>query len=69
MISKFKSKTCVPSIGAGACFPPRTKLITSSGTRSIIHRETETTGSMLNTVVDILERARLIRAEQRSGVT
>ena len=44
-----------------------TKLITSSGTRNIIHKETKTTGDMPNTVVCILERERLIRVEQRSG--
>jgi YVTN family beta-propeller protein len=44
-----------------------TKLITSSGTRSIIHREVETTGGIPNRVVDILENIHLIRAEQRFG--
>jgi len=44
-----------------------TKLITASGTRSIINREFETTGGIPNRVVDILENMDLIRGEYRSG--
>jgi YVTN family beta-propeller protein len=44
-----------------------TKLITSSGTRSIIHRGAEMTGGLPNRVVDVLENRRFIRVEQRSG--
>ena len=43
------------------------KLITSSGTRGIIHREFESTGQIPNSVVDILEKKYIIRKEERSG--
>jgi len=43
------------------------KLITSSGTRAIVHRGSELTAGMSNTVVDILEDRYLIRAEWRAG--
>ena len=45
------------------------KLITSSGTRSIIHREHNSTGGLNNSVVDILESKYLIRREWRSGAS
>ena len=43
------------------------KLITSSGTRSVIHRSSESTGGLDNKVVNILENKYLIRKEERSG--
>ena len=43
------------------------KLITPSGTRSIIHRSTSSTEGMDNKVVDSLEGQYLIRREWRSG--
>src|SRR6476620_8923659 len=43
------------------------KLITSSGTRGIVHRESESTGGLTNSVVDILEDRYLIRKEERAG--
>jgi energy-coupling factor transporter ATP-binding protein EcfA2 len=43
------------------------KLITSKGTRDIVHREHESTGGIPNTVVDILENNYLIRKEEHSG--
>ena len=45
------------------------KLITSSGTRSIIHRGKISTGDMDNKVVEILENKYLVRREQRSGAS
>ena len=42
-------------------------LITSSGTRGIVHREAESTAGISNRVVEILENMRLIRPEWRSG--
>jgi hypothetical protein len=42
-------------------------LITSSGTRSIVHHEQKSTGKMPNEVVDVLEAKYLIRADRRSG--
>ena len=46
------------------------KLITSSGTRSIIHRDRNFTGGINNKVVDILEgKYYLIRREWRSGAS
>ena len=44
-------------------------LITSSGTRSIIHRGHETTEGIDNNVIDWLERKYLIRKEWRSGAS
>jgi Flp pilus assembly protein TadD len=43
------------------------KLITSSGTRSIVHRDRDSTGGLSNKAVDILENKYLIRREWRSG--
>jgi Protein of unknown function (DUF4231) len=43
------------------------KLITSTGTRSIVHRGLKSTTGMDNKVVDILEAKYLIRREWRSG--
>ena len=43
------------------------KLITPSGTRSIIHRSTSSTEGMSNKIVDALEGQYLIRREWRSG--
>jgi hypothetical protein len=43
------------------------KLITPSGTRAIVHRDTESTGGMPNQVVDILENMHIVRKEWRSG--
>jgi hypothetical protein len=43
------------------------KLITSSGTRAIVHRDNESTGGMPNQVVDILENMHIVRKEWRSG--
>jgi len=43
------------------------KLITSSETRGIVHREVKSTGGIPNTAVDILEKKYLIRKEERSG--
>jgi YVTN family beta-propeller protein len=43
------------------------KLITSSGTRGIVHREDKSTGGLPNNVVDILQQRYLIRQEWRSG--
>jgi YVTN family beta-propeller protein len=43
------------------------KLITSSDTRSIVHREFKSTGGISNTVVDILEKRYIIRKEERAG--
>jgi hypothetical protein len=43
------------------------KLITSSGTRAFVHRDTESTGGMPNQVVDILENMHIVRQEWRSG--
>jgi YVTN family beta-propeller protein len=45
------------------------KLITSSGTRSIIHRDRDFTENLSNKVVDILENKYLIRREWRSGAS
>ncbi|MER5176507.1 MAG: YncE family protein [Candidatus Nitrosocosmicus sp.] len=45
------------------------KLITSSGTRSIIHREPNFTGGIENKVIEILEDKYLIRREWRSGAS
>ena len=42
-------------------------LITSSGTRGIIHKGLESTGGIPNTAVDILEKKYLIRKEERAG--
>jgi tetratricopeptide (TPR) repeat protein len=43
------------------------KLITSSGTRSVVHRGSESTGGLSNNVVNVLENKYLIRKEERSG--
>ena len=43
------------------------KLITSSGTRSIVHRDRNLTEGMDNRVVDILKDESLVRREWRSG--
>jgi YVTN family beta-propeller protein len=43
------------------------KLITSSGTRGIVHREAKSTGGIPNNVVDVLQGRYLIRPEWRSG--
>lgn len=43
------------------------KLITSSDTRSSVHREFKSTGGISNTVVDILEKRYIIRKEERAG--
>ena len=43
------------------------KLITSSGTRSVVHRGVEFTGGLSNKVVNVLENKYLIRKEERSG--
>ena len=43
------------------------KLITSSGTRGIVHREAKSTGGIPNNVVDILQQRYIIRPEWRSG--
>ena len=45
------------------------KLITSSGTRSIIHRGHNSTGGIDNKVVDNLESKYLVRREWRSGAS
>ena len=45
------------------------KLITTSGTRSIIHRGRNATGDIDNKVADILESKYLIRREWRSGAS
>ncbi len=45
------------------------KLITTTGTRSIIHQESNTTGGLNNKAVSILEKKYLIRAESRFGAT
>jgi YVTN family beta-propeller protein len=42
-------------------------LITSSGTRGIVHRGFKSTGGLPNNAVDILEKKYLIRKEERSG--
>ncbi len=42
-------------------------LITSSGTRGIVHREEKSTGGLPNKVVDFLQERYLIRQELRSG--
>jgi hypothetical protein len=44
------------------------KLITSSGTRSIVRRDLEATAGLPNKAVDILEDKYIIRKEERSGV-
>ncbi len=43
------------------------KLITSSGTRGIVHRELNLTGGIPNNVVDVLQQRYIIRPEWRSG--
>ncbi|MGC2572467.1 MAG: beta-propeller fold lactonase family protein, partial [Candidatus Nitrosopolaris sp.] len=43
------------------------KLITSSGTRGVVHRGVRTSGGIPNSVTDILENKYLIRREKRSG--
>ena len=43
------------------------KLLTSAGTRSMVHREAQTTGELANNAVDELENLHLIRAERRAG--
>jgi YVTN family beta-propeller protein len=45
------------------------KLITSSGTRSIVHRGHKTTEGINNNVIDRLERKYLIRKERRAGAS
>ena len=45
------------------------KLITSSGTRSIVHRGTSSTEGMHNDVIDILEKKYLIRREWRCRIS
>ena len=45
------------------------KLITTTGTRSIIHQESSLTGGLSNKAVSILERKYLVRAESRFGAT
>jgi YVTN family beta-propeller protein len=45
------------------------KLITSSGTRSMVHRGQNTTEGIDNNVIDWLERKYLIRKEHRSGAS
>jgi hypothetical protein len=45
------------------------KLITSSGTRSMVHRGQSTTEGIDNNVIDWLERKYLIRKEYRSGAS
>jgi YVTN family beta-propeller protein len=45
------------------------KLITSSGTRSMVHRGQNTTEGIDNNVIDWLERKYLIRREHRSGAS
>jgi hypothetical protein len=42
-------------------------LITSSGTRGIVHRGFKSTGCIPNAAIDILEKKSLIRKEERSG--
>jgi hypothetical protein len=42
-------------------------LITSSGTRGMVHRGFKSTGGINNTAVDILEKKHLIRKEDHSG--
>jgi hypothetical protein len=42
-------------------------LITSSGTRALVHRAAESTAGMPNNVIDYLERNYLVRAEWRAG--
>ena len=44
-------------------------LITSSGTRGIVHRDADSTAGMSNSAVDILEHKYLIRREWRAGAT
>ena len=43
------------------------KLITSSGTRSNVHREMKSTGGIPNDVVNILENRYIVRKEERFG--
>jgi hypothetical protein len=43
------------------------KLITSNGTRTLVHKEKETTANMSNTVLDFLEHMYLIRREFHAG--
>jgi YVTN family beta-propeller protein len=43
------------------------KLITSSGTRGIVHRDAKSTGGIPNNVVEVLQGRYLIRPEWRSG--
>jgi YVTN family beta-propeller protein len=45
------------------------KLITSSGTRSMVHRGQNTTEGIDNNVIDWLERKYLIRKERRAGAS
>ncbi len=45
------------------------KLITTTGTRSIIHQESNTTGGLSNNAVSLLEKKYLVRAESRFGAT
>jgi Novel STAND NTPase 1 len=45
------------------------KLITITGTRSTIHRETDRTGDLPNSTLDVLEQKYLIRRERRAGST
>jgi YVTN family beta-propeller protein len=43
------------------------KLITSSGTRGVVHRGASSTGGLPNMVADVLEQKYIIRKEERSG--
>jgi hypothetical protein len=45
------------------------KLITTSGTRSIIHQEYDSTGGLSNEAVSVLASKHLIREESRFGAT
>jgi YVTN family beta-propeller protein len=45
------------------------KLITSTGTRGIVHREAALTGGISNHVIDLLEQKYLVRREQRAGAS
>ena len=45
------------------------KLITSTGTRGIVHREAALTGGISNHVIDLLEQKYLVRRERRAGAS
>jgi len=43
------------------------KLITADGTRSVVHRGSDSTGGLSNNVISVLENKYVIRKEERSG--